>query len=107
MQLSIREQSALTVLPDDLRKRFGAVEVRLYGSAARGEMDSESDIDLFVVVPNLNWAIEQQVVNRCYDTTLECGRHVSASIIGDRELADTLLRSSPFIASVKREGRPL
>jgi predicted nucleotidyltransferase len=68
-----------------LRERLGdrLVEVRLFGSAARGDMwpdhsPMHSDIDLLVVtrgvVPE---ETQEELVNETYPLFLECGRQLS------------------------------
>ena len=78
MNLSEIENQALLDLSKAFRDRFNAKEVRLYGSAARGEMDEASDIDLFLVLPNVNWKIEKDVIKLCFDAELKYGRVFSA-----------------------------
>lgn len=107
MQLNAEENAALRQLADDLRRDFGATEIRLFGSAAQGDLDAESDVDLFVVVPRLDWPTEEATYDRCYDATLACGRLVSATLFTEHELSDTPLRASPLVLTVSREGVPL
>ena len=104
MELSPDERLAIADLARDLRGRFAATEVRLFGSAATGTLEAESDIDVFVVVPALTWPTEQAICDRCYEATLACGRLVTPSVFSVGELTDTPLRASPFVRSVKREG---
>jgi len=107
MHLSSTERSILAALASDLRERFAAIEVRVFGSAARGELDRESDVDVFVVVPELSWPLEQAIYDRCYDATLACGRLVCATVFDRRELVDSPLCASPLVQAVRREGIPL
>lgn len=107
MQLSDAEQHALNGIVAALRDEFGATEILLYGSAARGELDPESDIDLFVVLPEVNWEIEKRISARCFEAGLECRRLISTMCFTRHELEDTPLRASPFVLNVRREGVPL
>lgn len=104
MTLTPNERRVISELARDLRRDYGATDVRLFGSAARGEMDEGSDIDIFVVVPTLDWPKEQAISGRCYEATLACGRCVAPSIFTAHELTDTPLRVSPFVESVQRDG---
>jgi len=104
MELSVRERKLLADLARDLRRDFGATEIRLYGSATRGALTADSDIDLYIVVPDLTWPLERAICDRCYDVTLQCGRMVSPCVVSQRELAETALRVSPLIRTVEQQG---
>ena len=43
MILTTKEQQALSILADTFKTKFGASEVILYGSAARGELQEGSE----------------------------------------------------------------
>ncbi len=103
MKLSDAERYAVSELADRLREEVGATEVLLYGSAARDELEEGSDIDLFVVVPDLDWDMEKKVVDFCFQAELEYGRVFSAACFSAAELAEGPLRSSPFVLNARRD----
>ena len=107
MQLSFEERKNLSEVTRVLRDRFGAVEVLLYGSAARGELDEESDIDLIVVLPKLDWAIQKEIISVCFDAELRCGRVISAICYTTDEIEHSPLRSSPLVLTARGEGQAL
>jgi len=107
MKLSEKENRILKDLVATLRSEFGASEILLYGSAARGQLEEGSDIDLFVVLPEVTWEIEKRVIDRCFLAGLECDRVISTACFTRTELTDTPLRASPFVLNVRREGIPL
>ncbi len=107
MQLTDAERNALADAAARLRRDLGATEILLYGSAARGDLEEGSDIDLFVVLPEVSWKVEKQVSDVCFAAGLECGRVVSAMCFTRHELEDTPLRASPFVLNVRREGVPV
>ena len=55
MRLTDQEKVLLRDLALALRDRHGALSIQIYGSAARGELEDGSDIDLFVVLPEVDW----------------------------------------------------
>lgn len=78
-----------------LAERLGdrLVEVRMFGSAARGDMwdahwPMHSDVDLLVVTRG---AVEQgaqdELVDATYDFYLECGRQLSPQFMPEARLA--------------------
>jgi len=107
MELTEKERQVLSGVVRTLRTRFGDREVLLYGSAARGQLDEGSDIDLLVVLSRVDWEIQKQIIGVCYDAELECGRAFSPAAFTADELERTPLRASPFVLTARREGRSL
>lgn len=107
MWLTRSEQQILRRLGDALRRDLGASEVLLYGSAARGQLEKGSDIDLLVVLPKLSWEVEKQVTDYCFRAELKCERIISATCFSEGELTGTPLRASPFVLNARKEGTQL
>ena len=107
MELSTRERDVLSSLTRTLRSRFGATEVILYGSAARGQLDDESDIDLLVVLPKIDWEMQKEIIAVCFEAELQCDRIFSAICYTTEEMEHSPLRSSPLVLAARREGRAL
>jgi uncharacterized protein len=80
-------RAALVTLERRLRERFGAdlVDVRLFGSYARGEAHDGSDVDVFVLLRTLTFAVRAAVLDLAADVSLE-----------------TELRLSPVVFDVPR-----
>jgi len=104
MRLSESEKRILADLVETLRREFGALEIVLYGSAARGDLEEGSDIDLFVVFGEVNWGVEKRVNGLCFEAGLKCGRVISTACLSRAELTESPLRVSPFVLNVRREG---
>lgn len=104
MTLNEKERKGLADLAARLRSEMAAEDILLFGSAATGEMDSESDIDLFVVLPDVNWDVERKVIHMCFDVELEIGRVISPACFSLHDLADTPLRSSPLVLNARLRG---
>jgi predicted nucleotidyltransferase len=107
MEMNAEEREALSRVTQALRERFGANEVILYGSAARGQLDEESDIDLLVVLPRLDWELQKEIIDVCFEAGLECGRVFSVICYTTQEIEDSPLRSSPLVLAARREGQHL
>lgn len=99
-----------------LERRLGAnlVEVRLFGSAARGDMWSRrssfrSDIDLLILTREaLSSQLQEELVNETYPLYLECGRQIGPqwrTLEQWRTPKDE--RARAFVASVEGEGLTL
>jgi uncharacterized protein len=82
------------------------VDVRLFGSEARGEALPESDIDVLVVVQpdDERIALETRIVDIAFDVNLESNVFISPTVVTPAILNHPVWRESPFIETVLREG---
>ncbi|MCX6371771.1 MAG: nucleotidyltransferase domain-containing protein [Actinobacteria bacterium] len=94
--------SALRELKGRLVALFGPeVELRLFGSVARGEDSEYSDIDVLVLLPGpVDHAIEERVFDASYDLELELGVVVYEKAFWDSDLAAGMF----LHRNIEREG---
>ncbi len=104
MVLSETEKQQLAALAERFRTEFGATDILLYGSAARGDLEAGSDIDLLVVLPELDWQTEKRIIDCCFEVELQLGRVVSAACFSEDELTESPLRASPFVLSARKDA---
>ena len=98
---------------DQLRKkliiRFGEeIKLYLFGSVARGDFNSESDIDILVLLPvNLTYSLEEEIFNIAYDIELEYdvifGIIVYSSNFWFSQKANTM----PLFQHIQEEGKTI
>jgi uncharacterized protein len=90
-------------LPDNV------LDIRLYGSEARGTASEDSDIDVLVVVQPENQRddLENRVVDVAFDVNLAFDVFISPFVITPGILNHPIWRETPFIEAVLREGIPL
>jgi predicted nucleotidyltransferase len=96
-----------------LRERLGAqlVEVRLFGSAARGDMwaahsPMNSDIDVLVVTrDDVAESEREDLLGETYPPYLECGRQLSPHFFSEQRLAQPESeRTREFLARIGPEA---
>jgi len=97
------------LLEERLRGRL--VAVRMFGSAARGDMwaahaPMNSDIDLLVVTTHDVPESEQKpLLDETYPLYLECGRQLSPHFFNERRLAEPESeRTREFLARIEPES---
>ena len=83
-------------------KRYGAEKVILFGSAARGDVDAYSDLDLVVVKPTT-----MSFVERLADVVRQCPQAICADVIvyTPEEFQRMQEADNPFIEQVLSEGK--
>lgn len=104
MPLTKNERSVLQDLVRTLKFDFKANEVVLYGSAARGTLDKESDIDLFVVLPFVDWDVEKSVGGIAFEAGLEIDRVISTLCFSENDIRQPFRQHSPLLMNIRQEG---
>lgn len=106
MKLNIKEKSALQDLKNSLkiRMREDFVELKLFGSKARGDARADSDIDVLVIVKSEDWHVSDMVYELVTDILIEKGVSISPKVISEREYNIQTEEGIPFIKNVVREG---
>lgn len=107
MKMTSVERATLRDVARTLKREFAAKKVIMFGSAARGEMDAFSDVDLFVVLPSVDWEREKKICDLCFDAGLKIGRVISTLCVSLHDLEKTPLRADPLVLNVMVEGKRL
>ncbi|HKV43759.1 MAG TPA: nucleotidyltransferase domain-containing protein [bacterium] len=99
-----RDPSAFMRIAERLRKEYGATQVIVYGSVARGAATIHSDIDLLVVAPSIEKAYLRMAHVLALIRDLSRGLPVSPIVLTPDELRGRLARKDPFIEEILNEG---
>ncbi|MBP1912274.1 nucleotidyltransferase domain-containing protein [Thermococcus stetteri] len=91
---------------EDVRKSLGDLvkEVILFGSVARGEYRSDSDIDILIVVDADPWEIQKRVSDLVVEYLLKYGAYISAKVVSTEEFELMRGINTAFYTNVRREG---
>ncbi|MBA2670636.1 MAG: nucleotidyltransferase domain-containing protein [Gemmatimonadetes bacterium] len=83
------------------------VEMRLFGSKARGDATEESDIDVLVVVSRIHPEVGRQVSDAAFEASLEHDVLIAPVLVSRARYQDAVWRISDLAVAVEREGVPL
>lgn len=98
------ELLALNDLKQSLKHDFQLVDLRLYGSKARGTADADSDIDVMIELEELTPTFYDKVFDVVFDINLRHGVFISAVLFGRDELEAGPMSASPIFKAIERDG---
>ncbi len=92
-----------------LRKRFknDILNVRLFGSFVRGDYDSESDVDILVVVKKNDWKFKSKVAMLSFDPELKNLVVLSPLVMDRREFNWYKEYRDPLYNQIEKYGTDL
>jgi predicted nucleotidyltransferase len=102
--LAPNESAAIQRLKDGLARDFRLVELRLFGSKARGDSNPESDIDVLIVLEEFDWETEKAVSHLCFEINIEYGVLLVPVLYSRAEYESDLTKVTPFYQNVRKEG---
>lgn len=105
LQLTKMLRDALLVARDRIMAEFNVDRMVVFGSAAWGELDEESDVDLLIVLTeHPDYHTRDRITHLILDINLEYGTNLSELIVG-RETWDHGLGSVlPIHQEIEEEG---
>ena len=105
IRLHPRDRAAIREASDLLRRRFPVDAIILFGSKARGEDDSESDIDLLVLTSRpLSRAEQHSVTDELFPLQLRHDVVLSVLIVPTREWSAGIVSVLPIHDEIVDHG---
>ena len=80
-------------------RKYPLLEMKLFGSSARGDRSPESDIDLMVRLATVTREIEQDVFNMAYDLELEHDCLIDVFVLS-KDMGSNI----PLVQKIEQEG---
>jgi predicted nucleotidyltransferase len=106
-KLSHPERAAVAELKTLLAQHHGVRDIRLFGSKARGTGHIESDLDLFIVVPDLDWERAKAIYTLCFELSLRYDLLIAPTLYSPAELENPFVQATPFYRAIQEEGLPI
>ncbi|MHC4482752.1 MAG: nucleotidyltransferase domain-containing protein [Planctomycetota bacterium] len=106
MALSAQEKSALQQFKTGLEQALGnrLIELRLFGSKARGDDQPNSDTDVLVIVASDDWHIRDTVYDAATDILLQMDICISPKVISKNRFDQLRKEGTSFIHNVSKDA---
>jgi uncharacterized protein len=107
VKLAENEKLALRKLREELFARYPIIDIRLFGSKARGQGGQDSDLDVMIEIPDYDRTLVAEIDDIIYKINLDHDVLISALVFGKNELDDGPMSEAPVYKAIQKEGVPL
>jgi predicted nucleotidyltransferase len=106
MTLSAKEKSVLKQFKAGLEQALGGqlIELKLFGSKARGDGRPDSDVDVLVIVATDDWHIRDKVYDVATDMLLQVDICISPKVISKSRFVQLCKEGTSFIHNVSKDA---
>jgi len=106
MALDKKDKSALSQFKIALEQKLGGqlIDLKLFGSKARGDDRPDSDIDLLVIVATDDWHIRDKVYDVATDILLQIDVCISPKVISKNRFDRLCKEGTSFMHNVCRDA---
>jgi predicted nucleotidyltransferase len=82
-----------------IENKYNILDMKLFGSSARGDFSKNSDVDIMIKLPFVNRSIEEDLFDMAYDLELEHDCLIDVIV-----LAENFEVSIPIYQNIEKEG---
>jgi predicted nucleotidyltransferase len=104
MPISPNEKKALNELRAALLENYSLLDLRLFGSKARGTDSYDSDLDVMIVLEDFSPSIESEIDDLIFEINLHYNCFITALYFSRKELELGPLDESSIYKNILQEG---
>jgi len=106
MALSIKEKTVLKEFKTSLGQVLGGqlIELKLFGSKARGDDQTNSDMDVLVIITSEDWHICDVVYDIVTDILLQTDVCISPKVISKNKFDQLNKEGTSFLRNISKDA---
>jgi predicted nucleotidyltransferase len=108
-KITIQEKAELNEFTKKVKDEFkGRIKlIKLFGSASRGELEDDSELDVLIVPKEETFKIRRKFTEIATEMCLKYGGYISLKVYSEKEYKYLNELETPFMKNVEKEGKTL
>jgi predicted nucleotidyltransferase len=103
-KLSTRDNRIVRRLKLRLQEITPINRIVVFGSRARGDASPDSDLDVFMEVPNLDADLRREIREVAWEVSLDEGTLISTFVVTSAAITESPLGANPILRIIAKEG---
>lgn len=87
-----------------LEAMIPVLELRIFGSRARGDAHEDSDLDVYIKVTHLDRGVREIIYDLAWEVGFKYDRVISTFVVTDKQIKTGAVGANPLLSKVMTEG---
>ena len=99
-----RDRQIAKIFYEQLEKMTPILELKIFGSQVREDFTEESDLDIFIKLPQLDKQLRYQISDLAWEIGFENDRIISTFVTTETQVQYGAQGANPLLAQIAKEG---